>query len=60
MSEIKARLRETALEYIEAAVAAGQPREGATAKVRKIIRDGIAKWRRSNFKIVEGRNDDNV
>ena len=57
MSEIEARLRETALEFIEAAVAAGQPREQAVAKVSKIIRDGIAKWRRSNFKIVEGKND---
>ena len=55
MSDIESRIREVAQDYIETAVAVGQPREQAVEKVRAIIRDGIAKWRRSNFKVVEGK-----
>jgi hypothetical protein len=54
-ADLQAQIREVAQDYIETAVAAGQTREDATAKVRKIITDGIAEWRRSNFKIVDGR-----
>jgi hypothetical protein len=55
MSDVEAQIREVAQDYIEAAIAAGQSREQATERVRGIIRDGIARWRRSNFKIVEGK-----
>jgi hypothetical protein len=50
---VEAKLRAAMRECIEALVAAGQTREQAVVQVRKIVRDEMARRRRSQFKVIK-------
>jgi len=49
---VEAKLRAAMRECIEALVAAGQTRE-QVVQVRKIVRDEMARRRRSQFKVIK-------
>jgi hypothetical protein len=50
---VEAKLRAAMRECIEALVGAGQTREQAVVQVRKIVRDEMARRRRSQFKVIK-------
>jgi hypothetical protein len=49
----EAGLRAAVRKCIEALVAAGKTREQAVEQVRKIVRDEMARRRRSQFKVIK-------